>query len=391
MFSTRIAKAVAFKASALGTSFVNVVFAATILQPEDSLLYLAMLSLIQIMLPFAGLGMSQRLVKLSPEEALALRVWPWFVASVVIGFTVLVAQAWVAETPNRWLWLGICTVLLSLMMVAEWLRTGYQRVSALFLFNSAIFGIAVIVLGAGGISTWLLAPPVAALCVALFMGRDVIAACSTNSLMPRLVDLTTAFRVTSISQYYSIIIVMVSLLVNSPLILALVLVWRFTVFYNWQTFYWVRFGHKQMVGGLTPERWRENRKVIRLNFLAAGGTLLVVGSIYLFGLQGHLEGTALDTTFFRLLCFYAVLRVTMNLIFPYEVFTLYNKRPGDDLSFLAMATICFVVIGVLVVTVQNGIVIILGIEAIWMLWRFDARRRLRLWERTQGERIGGTP
>jgi len=375
MIQGRIFKAAIFKSTALSASFVNVIFAATALGQEKALLYLSMLSLIQLMIPFAGFGLAQRLVRTRDSVTPRWRVRPWFLASIILGLAGLLLQVLSIPVSDRWLLLLFTAILLIHVILSEWVRAAHARQVGFFQYNVTLFVIAGLILIQGNISLLSVFVAGAGLGVFLYWERGVFFADDTISVRPSREDLITAFRVSSINQYYNIIIVMLSLLVASPVILKLVLVWRFNIFFNWQIFYWLRFGHKDTIGVIGPERLAENRRVNRLNLLAC--TSLVVVLLILFPGEGiwYLEGTTFDTEFFQLLGVYALVRTAINLVFPYEIFAIYRASENETLSFLGMAILSFAAIGAATLFLDKAMVILLLVEVNFLIWRLYCRFR----------------
>ena len=101
---------------------------------------------------------------------------------------------------------------------------------------------------------------------------------------PGLTDILRSARVASVNQFYNVIIFLFSLMAGLPGLLTLILVYRFNIFFNWQSFYWLRFGHKKTANGIEDSHRRENWKTIYLNILALVGVAVGSGILLLLSL-----------------------------------------------------------------------------------------------------------
>ena len=370
----RLPLAAAQKGLALGASFVNVVFAAAALPVADALLYLSMLSLVQLTIPFAGLGLGQRMVRLREDAgAMPWKVRPWFHASILLGLGLLVLQTLRSDAGPKGVLFALVAVLLVHIAHAEWVRTAQARQMGFFIYNLSMLAIAGIFVVTGTVSPLALLPALVALAVLLVRERALFFGGGGEPCRPNRTDITTAFRVISVNQFYNVIVVLLSLIAASPAILTLVLVWRFAMFFNWQTFYWMRFGHKDTIDGATPERMAENRRVNRLNWAACGSLAVALLAVFPGGMLGYLQGTPFDARFFALLALYGAVRTAINLIFPHELFAIYRGSDRQNLGFLALAGLSFTAIALAALILQSPFALLLLVEAVALGWRLRYR------------------
>ena len=370
----RLPLAVAQKVLALWASFANVVFAAAALPVTDALLYLSMLSLVQLTIPFAGMGLGQRMVRLREDAGvIPWKVWPWFYLSILLGLALLAAQTLRSDAGPKGILLALIAVLLVHIVHAEGVRTARARQRGFFIYNLSLLAIAGIFVAAREISQLALVPAFIALVILLVHERDLFFAGRGEPCRPGRTDITTAFRVSSVNQFYNVIVVLLSLIGASPAILTLVLVWRFAIFFNWQTFYWMRFGHKDTINGATPERVSENRRVNRLNWLACGSLFVALLILFPGETLGYLIDTPFDAEFFALLTLYAGVRTAINLIFPHELFAIYRGSDRQNLGFLGLAGASFALIALAALMLHNPFILLLLVEGVALGWRLRYR------------------
>ena len=147
-----------------------------------------------------------------------------------------------------------------------------------------------------------------------------------------------------------------------------------SILLNWQTFYWLLFGHKNLQDGATAPRRRENRKVNYLNWAACSAAIIAaaVGNFTLIG--EWLSDTAFNADFFKLLALYAGIRTAINLIFPHELFTIYGAKVASDVRFFVIAALSFTLIVTVALAMNSTIAILLITEGSALAWRLLAAR-----------------
>lgn len=374
MALNRIASAVMFKALAMVSSFVNVVISGIVLPVDLALIYLAMLSAIQALIPFSGIGLAQRLVRSEPAVIQTWRVWPWFAISTFMVVSILYLQTKRLDAAVIAPIFLLCSIFAIHIAVSEYLRAGFARQTGFHVFNAGLFAVAILVLLQDGIG--LIASVVAsvALLTLLYNERELLFATKNEWPSFEFGDLRTAVRVSSVNQYYNLLVIGLTLIAPSPSLLATVLVWRFNIFFNWQTFYWLRFGHKDLKGRPSDTQRLENVRMIRLNILACIAACIVTGGIFFTSVGNWVDGTAFDRDFFALLLFYAVLRTTINLIFPYELFSIYTSTIVKDLKFFLLVGLTFgLIFGVAFLSTTPWALVVV-VEAVALVWRLYCAR-----------------
>ncbi len=372
MSNSRIISAVLFKVVALGASLVNVTVAGIVLEPNIAILYLAMLSTAQIMIPFAGLGIGQKLVTTPPKDIMDWRLGPWFLGSTLLGIGILCAQYYSANAPETLPVFVLCIIFLTIISVSELVRSGFARQTGFKIYNFTLLFIALFVFVSNGFTYTMALLALCGLAGFIYKERAVFFSIGTKSVKPNISDLGRAFRVLAVNQYYNVLVVLLSLFATSPELLAVVVVWRFNIFFNWQTFYWLRFGQKDLAAGVNQARLTENKKVSLLNIAACALACTVAALANFTNVLDFLSATAFDTSFFKLLAFYAVIRTLINIIFPYEIFAIYNETSLSTSKFFLIVLATFSVIIFTALIANTTVVLLLVTECGALLWRLSS-------------------
>lgn len=364
------------KGLGLSAGLINVLIAASVLSPQTSYLYLTILSASQIFMAFSGFGLSHRLVTLPQDEARKQKAWPWFALTQLAG---LVVFMWLAkqsqvETPYR---VVVFTgMLLLLLLMAEWMRTAMARQTGFIIYNLVLLSTAPAIAWQEDITPIIALFPLAGCGALLWAGRDFYRL-SGSPIRPKMADLIRACRVASVNQYYNLVILLFPLFGMRAEVVGLIVVFRFAIFYNWPNFFWLRFGHKQLAGQVTPEHFIQNRKLITVNLVAFAGTVIAIIAAIHFELFTHIPSGIIDRDFAILLLFFAGLRITVNLYFPYEVFLVYRFDLRLDLLMLGTTLGSLVFLGALISIMQNPYIVILFVELVWLSWRLLSHKVLR--------------
>ncbi len=370
-----IFRIIGHKGLAMAAAFLNIVLAAEVLPEASSVYYLASFSFIQIMMAYAGFGVAHKLVAAEDDQAMQAKTWPWFLASILFGCALIVAQNFLVEAPHKYQILLFVCLALTLTVLSEWVRCAIARHSGFVIYNVMILCTAVGILITRDFSYLLSLFPAGGIVLLMIMEFRGIKP-QGKLISPGLADILRAARVASVNQFYNVIISLFSLLMAGlPGLLTLILVYRFQIFFNWQSFYWLRFGHKKTVGGIDDSHRRENWKTIYLNIAALVGVAVGSGILVLFDLQEHL-GRAFNTEFLKLLLFYATIRVSVNLFFPYELFLIYGTDLKTDLKLVGISLLTFILICAFAFYVGQLFWIIAFVEFSWLTWRIYSKNIL---------------
>lgn len=369
-----IFRIIGHKGLALAAAFLNVVLAAEVLPEPSSVYYLASFSFIQIMMAYAGFGVAHKLVTLKDDQAIQVKTWPWFLASILFGCSLVIAQSFLVDAPYKYQILLFICLALTLTVLSEWIRCAIARHSGFVIYNVMILCTAIGILITREFSYLLSLLPAGGIILLMVLEFRGIKP-QGDLVSPGLTDILRSARVASVNQFYNVIIFLFSLMAGLPGLLTLILVYRFNIFFNWQSFYWLRFGHKKTANGIEDSHRRENWKTIYLNILALVGVAVGSGILLLFDLQQHL-GKAFNVQFIQLLLYYAALRVLVNLMFPYELFLIYGTDLKTDLKLVTVSILTFALICAFAYFVDQLFWIIALVELSWFTWRIYARQIL---------------
>ena len=364
------------KVLGLFAGFFNIVLAASVLDPSISYLYLTTLSAAQIFMAFSGFGLTHKLVTMPPEEAQTQQAWPWFALTQGAGMAVF---AWLFFKAGSEPPMGVLvfnSLLLLLLLLAEWLRAAMARQIGFVIYNVILLVSALIIFWLRDIPVALGLLPLLGCLILLWQGRGFYRFTGTP-VRPNMADLVRAMRVASVNQYYNLIVLLFPLVGLQAEALGILLVFRFAIFYNWQNFFWLRFGHKQLNQDIEPSHKKQNRKFILMNIVAFAGTIAVVGIALMFDLFRFVPSGAFNAEFAYLLLYFAALRIVINLCFPFEVFLLYRSTLRVDLMLLGGSLISFALLAVALTSLSNSFLILTLVELVWLIWRLISWRVLK--------------
>ena len=86
---------------------------------------------------------------------------------------------------------------------------------------------------------------------------------------------------------------------------------------------------------------------------------------------------SLDSRTITLLVCFSLLLFFENMVFPYEVFTLYSDSAQDDFRFLLQGSIVMASLAALIWAGVTPYLLLLAGEAGYFLWRMQARQRVK--------------
>ena len=138
-----IFRIIGHKGLAMAAAFLNIVLAAEVLPEASSVYYLASFSFIQIMMAYAGFGVAHKLVAAEDDQAMQAKTWPWFLASILFGCALIVAQNFLVEAPHKYQILLFVCLALTLTVLSEWVRCAIARHSGFVIYNVMILCTAV--------------------------------------------------------------------------------------------------------------------------------------------------------------------------------------------------------------------------------------------------------
>jgi hypothetical protein len=366
----------AHKVLGLSAGLLNVLAAAAVLQQETAFFYLSALSAAQLFMVGAGFGLNHRLIALPYDEAIKLRAWPWFVGSILAGWAVFGAMRWRAhEASDLDAVLVFMSALLILIVLSEWLRAVRSTQIGFVIYNVLLLIAALLFLILGEFHLWLAGLPLIGTGILLAIGLPVFRG-GAQAVRMQASDVLRAAKVALVNQFFNGVALIAALTSTGSENLVLLLALRFGILFNWQSFFWLRFLHRSLAGEISDDHRRKNRGYVLVNLASSVGVLVVFGVMILIGLDLTAISPELDADFLILLSIFAVSRVLMSLVFPYELFVLYTASSVGTARFTwaLFAGILFLV-GVCLLT-QSPFIILPAAEAVWLAWRLFARHQL---------------
>jgi hypothetical protein len=278
-----IVRIIGHKGLGLFSALINIIVSASVLASSASYYYLTALSVSQVLMVFSGFGVTQRLVFLPESKAKDQVAWPWYLMTLICGVMYFVFLGLSVGAPKQTMLTLFVSLLFLLLVISEWLRVAVSSQKGFIAYNLTLLLASAFLFLEQEVSLFLSLIPLVGCIVLLGSEHAFFFTKGKEKIKPRLADLVRGLRVAMVNQYYNIIVLLMSLIGLRGDVLGLILVYRFSIFYNWQSFYWLRFKHKLIPAGVNDARVKENSKIARLNLIALALTCLIVGVIQLEG------------------------------------------------------------------------------------------------------------
>jgi uncharacterized membrane protein len=181
----------------------------------------------------------------------------------------------------------------------------------------------------------------------------------------------------AVNQYYNVVVVLASLVPHRPYLVQLTLLYRTSIAFNWQTYYWMRVGHKQIKQGILSAHRRQNARMVRLNHLAGAAALAAVALVTLTELGARLGLEVVSHRFAWMFALFLALLTLENCVFPYELFHIYLARGRQGAIFITMEALGGVALFIVLALVVSPYGVVVAVEALYFSLRVLARRLLR--------------
>ena len=373
-----ISNAVAFKLFAAAVALGNVAIATAVLPTSQAVAFLSAVSFAQLFQPMAGFGLVTRLVAIKDEDTiLATRHRSYFAlyGLVVAGLALIVSLAQGAPLEI----VLFAAVLAAHAVESERVRAGFGSHTGIYVQNLTVFlgSLTVLVLGE---FTFL---------PALLMGAALIGYQAVvperkfdgeilHTMKPDLKDLVKGVRAMSVTQFYSSVVVVSALLLPAGEALLVTLVYRSGLFFNWQLFYWMRFGHKDALDVNSPENRATNKRLSRLSLIsfvgAAIGALAVNVITPLANVLDGFDGTDIGRLAI-LIAVYGGFQFLFSLTFPFEATIVYRTESGPDWIYLGLYLLALAVTAIGALTAQSAVALLIIVEVCRVAFRVLSRRQ----------------
>lgn len=373
-----ISNAVAFKLFAAAIALGNVAIATAVLPTSQAVAFLSAVSFAQLFQPLAGFGLVTRLVAIKDAATiLATRHRSYFAlyGVAVSGLAVLVSFAQGAPLEI----VLFAAALTAHAVESERVRAGFGSHAGIYVQNITVFlgSLTVLVLGE---FTFL---PAVLMIIALvayqgFVPERGFEGERVESMKPNVTDVVKGVRAMSVTQFYSAIVVVSALLLPAAEALLVTLVYRSGLFFNWQLFYWMRFGHKDALDINTPENRATNRRLSRLSLIsfvgAAVGTVVVNFITPVADLLDRFDGTDIARLAI-LITAYGGFQFLLSRTFPFEATVVYRTGSGADWVYLGLCAVALVVTAVGAASTQSAVALLVIVEVCRVAFRVLSRRQ----------------
>lgn len=378
-----ISSAVSFKLLAAAAALGNVAIATAVLPAEQAVAFLAAISFAQLFQPFAGFGLVTRLVAVRDnDELLRVKHRQYF---AVYAILVAIASAFTSFGQGATLEIALFAAVLALHAIeAERVRAGYGNHSGIYVQNVAVLLSSFTVLAFGEFT---ILPSV--LMAIAYVGylRQVPESGSkeqhTQTLTPAWADVLKGLRAMSVTQFYSAIVVLAALILIPEEALLVTLVYRSGLFFNWQLFYWMRFGHKAALDIYTDENVATNKRLARLSLIAFVGAAVGALTVNLIGpihdLLDRFGGVDLPYLAV-LIAAYGGVQFALSRTFPFEATVVYRTDSRSDRNYVAFWAAGIVAVAVVSQLVPNALALLVAVEVCRVGFRLVSHQQFKTLE-----------
>ncbi len=360
-----ISSAVSFKLLAAAAALGNVAIATAVLPAGQAVAFLAAISFAQLFQPFAGFGLVTRIVAIrDDEELLKVRHRHYFFLYAVI---VAIASAFTSLGQGATWEIAVFAGLLALHAVeSERVRAGYGNHSGIYVQNATVLlgSLSVLALGEFTVVPGVLI----GLAYLGYLSKVPEAQSSretTTKMTPTWADALKGLRAMSVTQFYSAIVVLAALILAPEEALIVTLVYRSGLFFNWQLFYWMRFGHKAALDIYTDENVATNKRLARLSFLAfAGASIGALLVNVVPPLRDLLERfDQVDLPYLAILiAAYGGVQFALSRTFPFEATVVYRTGTRPDRNYVAFWALGIASVAVISQIVPNAVALLIAVE-----------------------------
>ncbi len=359
----------------------NVVIATTILPTGQAVAFLSAISFAQLFQPLAGFGLVTRLVAMQDsDEILATRHRPYFalyaLVFAVAGALIAVAQGAPSEIAL------FAAALTAHAVESERVRAAFSNHGGIYVQNVTVFlgSLSVLLFG-----EFTLVP--AALMVTALVGyqafiperRSTVSV--IGSITPQVKDVVKGVRALSVTQFYSAVVVLSALILPSAEALLVTLVYRSGLFFNWQLFFWMRFGHKKALDVNSEENRATNARLSRLSFVsfigAAVGALVVNFVPWVADILERFDGTDIGLLAV-LIAAYGGFQFVFSRTFPFEATIVYRTGVKEDWAYLGVYALALGMVALTGITLASAAILLIVVELFRIAFRLVSKRQFEV-------------
>jgi hypothetical protein len=321
----KLVKSLVFKGSSVATQLCSLFLTITAFDATDAVFWLTLQSVIQLAIPFVGVGLSQRLVRSDADiRIISKGVMARLVSSLglTLGMTVFIPRS-DAFSMVFWVYALHLTILVT---CAEIVRARDDRhigfvfynlytlsAAILFQFESPRSPVVLLVLSvvALGLSTKLIAGS------DFFRVSKVFVATSESSSKG---DILRAVSIALNTQFYSLVVWLGAYFFPADVFITVIAVFRFQILLNWPNFFWSRFAHRNIASIRGADFVAEHKRIYKVYLLGAMFCLLIIYLATTFAS----EYMSIWSEEVSVLVTFIFLRLIVNAFPPFDIFLTYQ-------------------------------------------------------------------
>lgn len=365
----------AFKFLSVSIMLLNIILITMSLEQEKVALYLALLSSIQFFIPLAGFGLTQSFVKSSKSEFLDLTKYSknilLFSITVII---ILVLQVILSFHVYEYSYLIFTIIFLFfLVLFSEILRSFHNKHDGFIIYNITLLIISICTFFLGDFQIIQLLVSFIFFTTFIFINKNYFfnKLSKNDSKIYRPMPVI-ALRVALVNQFYNLVILIISLSGNVGSYLMMILVYKFQIIVNWQTFFWIRFDHKNISNKKSPFVLKRHSKIVKLNLVFL--FFILISGLILFSKPTLIWFYNLTFEQLKIIYTFLIVRTLINFYPPYEIFTLYKNFDGKLKDTIFSTIIIITIIFFILMSNLAFFIKILLIEALYFCWRVSCKK-----------------
>jgi hypothetical protein len=365
----------AFKFLSVFIMLLNILLITISLEQEKVAVYLALLSSIQFFIPIVGFGLTQSFVKSSKDELLDLTKYSKIILifSIVV-ITILVLQVISSLHIYEYIYLIFTVIFLFfLVLFSEILRSFHNKHDGFILYNLTLLVISVLTFFLGSFQLIQLLVSVIFFTIFLYFNKyyffNRIAKITSKTYKPMPV---IAIRVALVNQFYNLVILIISLSGSAGSYLMMILVYKFQIIVNWQTFFWVRFDHKNISNNRPLFVLKRHNQIVKLNLIFL--FFILISGLILFSKPSLIWFYNLTFDELKIIYTFLIVRTLINFYPPYEIFTLYINHDGKLKNTIFSAALIIIIILFILISNLALFMKILLIDVLYFCWRVSCKK-----------------
>ena len=379
MLKNKIVKSLLFKLSSVVSQVISLVLVLRAFDKDVAAVWLVLQSLIQLGIPFIGFGVTHALIKRGSLYSYLSAVNS---GRFILYILVIVGASFSLD--NTQLFSGSLIIyalhMAVITSVAELLRARSNLHLGFFLYNGYLLFCAVgfNYYDPGDFFFQIFMSTVCAIFCSFCLVKERLHFREADfyrddGLKVTIQDFWRSVAFLICTQYYSLAVWFGSYFFSAEAFLPLIVIYRFQILLNWPNFFWSRFAHSELAVMSKVSFWTQHRKIF-WPYAAFSLCVAIMAVFTTFFYPMLANEYSLDSML--LVCFIG-LRILINYIPPFELFSIYQKHDSDYLWWLIMVLLITVVLFLIGSSFGYALGYVVAVECGALVVRITSRRFAR--------------